>query len=264
MGSRESYAAGLLGHDQPSELRRLQLREQVMDPITRIIVADRGLSSSWRCLELGAGTGSVARWLAERCRQGRVVATDLDVRHLEPLRELNVDVLRHDVVGDDFPGQSFDLIHARSLLANVPERDTVLQKIVRWLAEGGWAVIEEPALILHDSSPYPEFRRLLEAYERALMISHGCDVRWARRLPLLLHDAGLREVGMQPTLQLVGDGGIAEQVWRTALGQAHERMVALELIREEDFAAGVALLNDPAFVDVAMVLVSAWGRRPVS
>src|SRR5215211_5938531 len=226
MGSRESYAAGLLGHDQPSELRRLQLREQVMDPITRIIVADRGLSSSWRCLELGAGTGSVARWLAERCRQGRVVATDLDVRHLEPLRELNVDVLRHDVVGDDFPAQSFDLIHARSLLANVPERDTVLQKIVRWLAEGGWAVIEEPALLLHDS--------------------------------------GLREVGMQPTLQLVGDGGIAEQVWRTALGQAHERMVALELIREEDFAAGVALLNDPAFVDVAMVLVSAWGRRPVS
>ena len=261
MSTAPAYGEGLLGHDKPSEVRRLRLRERLMDPQTRRILLERGLGRDWRCLELGAGTGSVASWLARRCADGRVVATDLDTRHLEALRAPNLEVLRHDAVADDFPEGSFDLVHARSLLANVPERDTVLPKIVRWLAPGGWAVLEEPAMIVHDSSPYPAFRRLFDAYERALALSHGCDVRWPRRLPLLLHEAGLVEIGMQPTLQLVGDGGVAEQVWRTALEQARERMLANELISEDDFAEGMGLLDDPSFVDVAMVLVSAWGRR---
>ena len=264
MTTPDTYAAGVLGHDQPSELRRLRLRERLMDPETRRILLERGLRPEWRCLELGAGTGSIARWLARRCPEGRVVATDVDIRHLRALRAENLERMRHDVVHDDFPDQAFDLIHARSLLANVPERDAVLPKIARWLAPGGWAVLEEPALVVHDSSPYPAFRRLFDAYERALALSHGCDVRWPRRLPLLLHDVGLREIGMQHTLQVVGDRGPAEQVWRTALEQARERMIAQELITEEDFARGVALLDDPSFVDVAMVLVSAWGRRPVA
>jgi SAM-dependent methyltransferase len=264
MSAAPGYAGGLLGHDRPTELRRLRLRERLMDPQTRRILLERGLDPGWRCLELGAGTGSVARWLARRCREGRVVATDLDTRHLDTLRAPNLEVLRHDVVHDDFPEGSFDLVHARSLLANVPERDAVLPKIVRWLAPGGWAVLEEPALITHDSSPYQAFRRLFDAYERALALSHGCDVRWPRRLPRLLHEVGLREVGMQPTPQLVGDGGVAEQVWRTALEQARDQMLAHGLISEEDFAEGLALLDDPSFVDVAMVLVSAWGRRPVT
>jgi ubiquinone/menaquinone biosynthesis C-methylase UbiE len=260
MSASGSYAAGMLGHDRPTELQRLQLRERVMDPQTRRILLGRGLEPEWRCLELGAGTGSVARWLARRCREGRVVATDVDTRHLLALRAANLEVLQHDVVQDDFPEGSFDLVHARSLLANVPERDAVLPKIARWLAPGGWAVLEEP-LVVHDSSPYPAFRRLFDAYERALALSHGCDARWPRRLPLLLYEAGLRDIGMQPTVQLVGDGGAAEQVWRTAFDQARDQMIALELISEEEFAAGVALLDDPSFVDVAMVLISAWGRR---
>ena len=264
MSASAGYAAGLLGHDQPTELRRLRLRERLMDPHTRRILLERGLGPDWRCLELGAGTGSVARWLARRCPDGRVVATDLDTRHLDTLRAPNLEVLRHDVVEDDFPDGSFDLVHTRSLLANVPAREAVLSKIVRWLAPGGWAVLEEPAMVAHDSSPYPAFRRLFDAYERALALSHGCDVRWPRRLPLLLHEVGLREIGMQPTPQLVGDGGVAEQVWRTALERARGQMIAHELIGETDFAQGIALLDDPSFVDVAMVLISAWGRRAAS
>lgn len=261
MSAPGSYAAGLLGHDRPTELRRLRLRERLMDPQTRRILLERGLGPGWHCLELGAGTGSIARWLARRCPEGHIVATDLDTRHLERLRAPNLEVLRHDVAQDEFPDGSFDLIHARSLLVNVPERDAVLPKIARWLAPGGWAVLEEP-LVVHDSSPYPAFRRLFDAYERALELSHKCDARWPRRLPLLMYEAGLRDIGMRPTLQLVGDGGPAEHVWRTAFGQARDRMIALGLIGEDEFEAGVALFDDPSFVDLALMLVSAWGRRP--
>jgi SAM-dependent methyltransferase len=258
----DRYAAGMLGHDRPTELQRLRLRERVMDPQTRRILLERGLRPSWRCLELGAGTGSIARWLAERCPAGHVVATDIDTRHFAGAAAGNLEVRQHDVVHEDFPEASFDLVHTRSLLANLPERDDVLVKIARWLAPGGWVVIEEPAMILHDSSPYPAFRRLFGAYEEALARSHGADVRWPRRLPALLQGVGLDEIGMTLAPQFVGDGGAAEEIWRTALAQSRDRMVELGLLTEEEFAEGMALLDDPSFVDVAMLLVSAWGRKP--
>jgi ubiquinone/menaquinone biosynthesis C-methylase UbiE len=256
------YGAGLLGHDRPTELRRLRLREQVMDPTTRRIIAARGLRSNWHCLELGAGTGSVARWLAARCREGRVVATDLDLRHLGEIERPNLEVRRHDVVGEDFPDGSFDLVYARSLLVNLPDRERVLSKVVRWLAPGGWAVLEEPAMVFHDRSPHPAFRRLFCAYECALELSHGADIRWASRLPALLASAGLRDVGALATPQLVGDGGAADAIWRTALEQAREQMLRLRLLTEHELEAGFALLDDASFLELAMLLISTWGRKP--
>jgi predicted O-methyltransferase YrrM len=40
-----------------------------------------GIVPGWTCLEIGAGDGSVARWMAAKVGQaGRVLATDLDPR----------------------------------------------------------------------------------------------------------------------------------------------------------------------------------------
>ncbi|MDQ2708161.1 MAG: class I SAM-dependent methyltransferase [Actinomycetota bacterium] len=105
--------------------------------------------------ELGAGTGSIAAWLAGQCPHGRVVATDIDTRHLEQQRSDNLEVRRHDVITEDFPPGSFDLVHARSLLVNLPERDAVLARITGWVAPGGWLVIGEPDAFPTDSSIHP-------------------------------------------------------------------------------------------------------------
>jgi len=40
-----------------------------------------GVNEGWSCWEVGAGGGSIARWLAERVGStGSVLATDLDLR----------------------------------------------------------------------------------------------------------------------------------------------------------------------------------------
>jgi hypothetical protein len=78
----------------------------------------------------------------------------------------------------------------------------------------------------------------------------------------LLRAEGLVELGLIVTPQLVGDGGPVEAIWRTALERSRERMLDLRLITEQEFAEGLALLGDPSFVKVAMLLISAWGRRP--
>lgn len=71
------YAAGVIGHEVSTEEQRLHLLEQMLDPDTIRTLERRGIQPSWRCLELGAGAGSIACWLASRCPDGQVVATDL-------------------------------------------------------------------------------------------------------------------------------------------------------------------------------------------
>ena len=65
------------------ELARLKLLEALCDPWTFRCLDGIGVRQGWRCLEVGAGAGSVVRWLSERVGSaGRVVAVDLDPRFL--------------------------------------------------------------------------------------------------------------------------------------------------------------------------------------
>ena len=41
-------------------------------------------------------------------------------------------------------------------------------------------------------------------------------------------------------------------------------MLGLRLISGEELAARIALFDDPSFVDVATILVSAWARKPAA
>ena len=65
------------------ELARLKLLEALCDPWTFRHLDGVGVRQGWRCLEVGAGAGSVVRWLSERVGPtGKVVAADLDPRFL--------------------------------------------------------------------------------------------------------------------------------------------------------------------------------------
>ena len=44
----------------------------------------------------------------------------------------NLTVLRHDVLTDDFPGGSFDLVHIRAVLMHIPGRMATLQRMASW------------------------------------------------------------------------------------------------------------------------------------
>src|SRR3954469_8319828 len=80
---------------------RLRALEELYDEATLARLTALGVGAGWRCLEIGCGAGSVARWLAERVgAQGRVVATDLDPRFMVGEIPARLEVRRHDIVAD--------------------------------------------------------------------------------------------------------------------------------------------------------------------
>jgi ubiquinone/menaquinone biosynthesis C-methylase UbiE len=110
------------------------------------LTADRlkriGIAPGWRCLEIGAGNGSVAEMLADLTGpDGHVVATDIDTAYLDHLRSAgrrNLEVRRHDITSGALPDGMYDLIHARLLLMHLPQRREILTRLWRALKPGGW------------------------------------------------------------------------------------------------------------------------------
>jgi ubiquinone/menaquinone biosynthesis C-methylase UbiE len=114
----------------PQASQRFASLETLYDPWTIRHLEATGLGPGWQCWEIGAGGGSIARWLAERCGPtGHILVTDIDPRFLvEPasLDHAPLEIQRHDIGSDPLPAKLFDLIHARLVLFHVPAREQVL------------------------------------------------------------------------------------------------------------------------------------------
>ena len=65
--------------------RRLDALESAHDATTMRRLRAAGVQPGWRCLEVGAGRGSIARWLGTAVApHGQVIALDIDARFLRP------------------------------------------------------------------------------------------------------------------------------------------------------------------------------------
>ncbi|MBL1100267.1 class I SAM-dependent methyltransferase [Streptomyces coffeae] len=251
---------GQLGEDAALERARLASIQRNVDAFTIGLIEDLGIEASWNCLELGAGAGSIAYWLAERCPDGHVVAADIDTRHLDVGRAANLRVQEADISEEDYAPGSFDLIHARYLFCHLATRDEVIRRAAGWLSPGGRLVVEEPYHLPAETSPFPLVQRLLAAYQRKYS-EQGADMTWARGLPAHLARCGLSEVSYSGNLGCMG--GLDKDRWLPLITQAAPALITDGLITETDLTAFSDLLEDSAFIDIPQITIAAWGRRPL-
>ncbi|MBL7496924.1 methyltransferase domain-containing protein [Frankia sp. CNm7] len=263
---RPRYADDVLGGPDEAERLRLAAMAEVCDPTTTRVLDELGVAAGWRCLEVGAGAGSIAAWLADRvAAAGHVVATDIDTSHLADLAasRANLTVLRHDVTRDPAPdGGPFDLVHARFVLEHLPEREEVLDRLVAWLKPGGVLVLESIAEFPVDSSPHPPFRAAMRGIGEALARTIGTDSGWARGFPGPLRDRRLVDVGTAVHLPATGGANASARCWTLTLTRLRPRIRELDLASEDTLDEALAQLADPAFFDLAFATVIAWGRGP--
>ncbi|MEU4206121.1 methyltransferase domain-containing protein [Streptomyces sp. NPDC026294] len=261
-GTTKSYDSSYLGHSVDTELDRLRTLERAFDTATFSVLADLDLPQAARCLDLGAGAGSVAAWLADRYPAGRVTATDTDTRFLDFPPSETIEVLRHDAAHDDFPAGTFDLVHTRALLSHLPDRDRVLRRAASWVRPGGWLVVEDLSVAVVDNSPHLLLKQVTSAGEELLRTAVGTDLRWAETMPDALRDLGLKDVQATVTPGVIGDDSATHAFWKATVDQATPSLLQLGLVTSGQIDALYAMIAEPGFTDVGIAMTSARARKP--
>jgi SAM-dependent methyltransferase len=245
---------------------RLKLLAQIFDPLSQQCLDRVPIRKGWSCWEIGAGYGTMARWLCERVGgAGMVLATDLEPRFLQPLARANLEVMQHDIVRDPCPQSAFDVVHARLLLSHLPEREQVMDRVIAALKPGGWLVIEDFDVLslLADPQANPaECALKTHAALRELLLRRGADLRFGRRLSGRLHAHGLTQIAAEGRLFMWESGSIFTRFLRLTCEQVRDQIIHLGLITAAEFAHDVAAL-EINYSGPSPTLWSAVGRRPV-
>ncbi|MFF4040818.1 methyltransferase domain-containing protein [Streptomyces sp. NPDC001816] len=256
----EKYGDALFALDRAEEIR-LRLLAEVFDPLCTRTLEMLGVAPDARCLEVGAGSGSVAQWLCGQAGDGEVVATDLDPRLLESVPEPRLRRLVHDVTTDPFPDDSFDVIHARLLLSHLPQRDEVMRRMLRWLRPGGFVLIESFCWFPVDSSPHPTYRKVMQRWSKLICGTLGTDSWWSRTQPGSLLDHGYRDVGAHTVTQNLRGGTRLADFWRLTVDMSREQLLGGGYVTPYELDEFYALLCDDTFWDLAPALVQSWGYK---
>ncbi len=258
----------LYDHAWAMERLRLAGLEAALDPGTHEHLTRLGAGPGKRCLEVGAGGGSVAFWLAGKVTPGgMVVATDLDTGFLTSMAagHPGLEVLRHDITAEDLP-TGFDVVHARWLVEWLPDKRLALRRMVSALRPGGVLLIEEPDFVtICGAGEPPALRRVFTAAMAYLESTCPVEVEYGRRALGDLDAAGLVDVQAEGRCPIVRGGSpLASDFLRLTIEKLREPVLADGAVTSREFTEAMAALQDPEITVVAPMTVAAWGRRPVT
>jgi SAM-dependent methyltransferase len=222
-----------------------------------------GIQKGWRCLEVGAGQGSIARWLAEQVGpQGWVVATDITLRFLTEMQLPNVEVRQHDVRTVPLEPGTYHLVHCRAVLIHMPEPQLVVRRMVEALQIGGWLLIGEPDLssLCAADPTHPlaasfdrQYREICDRIARAKL----ADPYLGRRVRGLLEDAGLTAIESEGVSRIVRGGGVDARRNYMSLQVFMERGI----LSQTEYADLESAFLDPSFSFITETTFGAWGKR---
>ena len=253
-------------HAWTDERIRLAGLEEALDPGTREHLTRLGAGPGSRCLEVGAGGGSIASWLADRVApEGEVVAIDLETDFLETLVPVHptLKVLRHDIAAADPPG-GFDIAHARYLIEWLPDKRLALKRMMNALRPGGVLLVEEPDMVtMFEAVEPPELRRAMQAAMRHLETTCPIEVEYGRHVVDDLTAVGLAGVEAEGRCPVVRGGSApAAHFLKLTLLKLRAAVLAGNKLTETEFSTALNALNDPARTFYIPLTVAAWGRRP--
>ena len=142
------YALG----SSPGESGRLQRQADELALDSRDLLDRVGLRPGHSVIDLGCGPRGILDMLAGRVAPaGRVVGLDADPAHTAMAAEFaagrglsGVEIMTADARRTGLPPGSFDLVHARTLLVNLPDPADVAAEMVRLARPGGWVASMEP------------------------------------------------------------------------------------------------------------------------
>jgi 2-polyprenyl-3-methyl-5-hydroxy-6-metoxy-1,4-benzoquinol methylase len=264
IAGQERYGDRVFTQDRPDELIRLQALADTYDPVSRTQIQALPLVPGSRCLDVGAGSGTIATWLSEQDTSRQVIALDRDTRMLTSATTTHpgVRMVQADLTETDLDLGTFDLIHARFVLMHLRQRHAVFSRLVSWVRPGGWIILSDFADLTVHVATDRRWAHMVTALWTSLTATIGTDIGWGRRYPTLLRQAGLSDIGTSVHLPSADSASPGATFWRLTLEQARDRIVEGGYATAADVEQVVAALKFPGFTDLSPAMVTAWARRP--
>lgn len=253
----------LAGTEGTSELERLRMLEAINDPATLRRLDEIGLDEGWRCLEVGAGGGSVARTMAQRVgATGRVVAADMDPRFLLDLEIENLDVVQHDITHGPVDPGHFDLAHCRAVLTHVHDLENAVGNMLESLRAGGTVFIEEPDYgAMEPCDPDHPDTDLFLQYRDTFRSGAVMDGFAGRNVFKTLQAAGCADLRSEGITAIVHGGSLRARYRRKTMENVRERAIE-GMYTPDSFDRLLGLFDDPNFRYVDSLWVGVVAQRP--
>ena len=248
-----------------SELERLQALEKVSDPASQRQILATGLTAGWKCLEVGAGAGSIMRWMSEKVgASGKVTAIDLDTRFVENTSLSNVEVIKADI-DRVILTDSFDLIHARHILVHLKHYPDTLAKMLSMLKPSGWLILEEPDFsAARFISGTEEERQAVNKVNQAIcqmFTNQEKDYALGIHLPALLQQLNLQQLQVDNDVPISSGGSDIATLMKLSALQLSEKYKATRIATNEDIQTYCQFAENITSWGIYLATVSVSGQK---
>lgn len=258
------------------EVTRLRIQSLALEPHAESLLDEIGVPAGGSALDLACGPIGLLRPLSVRVGpKGRVVGLDLDPAevsaagdHVRSLGLANVTVVQGDAFHTGFDPNSFDLVHARFLIAPVGHAHDLLTEMIRVTKPGGVVVLEEP-----DSSawncypPSAGFARLKEAIRECFRLG-GSNFDAGPGLFALLRGSGISGVHSRGVALPLYDGHPFMRSTVQFGASLRRRILEHRLMTESELDLALADVESaiarPETWMLSFLVIQAWGRTPAS
>jgi len=212
-------------------------------PVARDLVATATLRAGERVLDVGCGTGIVARLAAEKLKgSGAVAGLDVNpgmlavARAVTP-RALGIDWYEANAEAIPLPDGSFDVVLCQMSLQFIPGRVSALREMRRVLAGGGRLVLNVPGPtpplfeIFADALTKHIDREAAPFVHAVFSLNGGDEIR------KLAHDAGFAQVSLTQSMKPLKVPRARDFMWQyinstpminAVAGATNEQRLALE------------------------------------
>jgi 2-polyprenyl-3-methyl-5-hydroxy-6-metoxy-1,4-benzoquinol methylase len=244
---------------------RKSRRQYINDEVTINYFKKMGISSGMNCFEVGAGYGSIAKWLAKEVGcTGKVFATEIKddcLAVLKTFEEKNLLVKAHDITKDEIELEKYDFVHARFVLEHIPNREQVLNKLISALKPGGWLFIEDAEYSTTTLTGSPAYILAMGNYVKSIE-SKGSNYSWTMKLPHLFSKEGLEMVEAKGNLETFKGGSEQAKYFMSNLYHIKEDLINSNY-KEDDLTKALLDLNSPDLWFSSPMVLSVVGRKPL-
>ena len=273
MSRSRSHIDYLLGCGSDEKVR-LQKQPSELAADSSRFLDHLGIRPGQRTVDLGCGPQGILDLLSERVgSNGTVVGIEQDESTLELARKFiaehrlqNVELLQGNAKATGLPRASFDVVHARLLLVNVPQPQQVVGEMVALARPGGVVASHEADWGVSICAPPSQaWDRLLAAF-KAYSNSMGIDLFVGRKIPQMFREAGLRDVQITPLIHAYPLGNSRRGILCDLLENVRDRLVMEGLLTDIEFKKELSELErhlaDAATLVIPHLFFQVWGRKP--